>query len=101
MKDKGYVKFGGGGGAQIRCTMENFVAKRAFSPTWATSMLIYWNKRKRLLKRRVQDKGYLKFGGGGVGANKVHYGKFCGGKTVFTHVARIYANLLEQKKAFA
>ena len=37
-----------------------------------------------------------------VGANKVHYGK-CGSgvQSVFIHVASIYANLLERKKALA
>ena len=27
---------------------------RAFSPTWPTSMQMYWNKRKRLHKKRIQ-----------------------------------------------
>ena len=46
----------------------------------------------------MKNKGYAKI----AGTNKVHYGK-CGSgvKDLFTNVARVYANLSEQKKAFA
>ena len=34
--------------------LKNVSRKRAFSLTWPASMQIYWNKRKRLHKKRVQ-----------------------------------------------
>ena len=37
----------------------------------------------------------------GGGANEVYYGKYGNAYTAFIHVANIYANLLEQKKALA
>ena len=36
------------------CTCALWVSYRVFSLTWPASMQIYWNKRKRLHKKRVQ-----------------------------------------------
>ena len=54
--------------------------------------------------RKILHKHCFQIWGGGevVGANKVHYGK-CGSgvQSVFIHVASIYENSLERKKALA
>ena len=44
----------GGEGLIIGDGLTSGGAYRAFSLTWRASMLIYWNKRKRLHKKRVQ-----------------------------------------------
>ena len=35
-------------------TLVNYTCDRVFSLTWPASMQIYWNKRKRLHKKRVR-----------------------------------------------
>ena len=48
------VREGTEAGATVMEQGVNLLANRAFSLTWPASMLIYWNKRKFLHKKRVQ-----------------------------------------------
>ena len=48
------VREGTEAGATVMEQGVNLLANRAFSLTWPASMLIYWNKRKFLHKKRIQ-----------------------------------------------
>ena len=56
MKNRGYAKFGGGGG-QIRCIMGDVQVAyyRVFSLTWPTSMQIYGTKESVCVRREFNS----------------------------------------------